>query len=465
MFCQNCGTENPNDGVFCQNCGTKLEKPETTQSTEAQASPQQQAPQAQYQQSYAQPGSQMSTQPRKPIPKAAIIAGVAVLAFILVITIAFNVLKSLANPERIVESYAKAYISHDAKALYNSLDFPESKFITVEKFEKSLTNDKTKHFTDCTDYTIEETPATRAARLITDKAEREKALSTLHYVITFRDESNAFEYKVNIELDKLTKKKFLFFDNWKVKTSAFLAKDIGISVPVGSSVVLDDVVLDDSYTKVTEGEGANTRDLYTVPYMFSGEYNLKVSVPQFKDMEKSFKLGNSDYSSNHVVSINPDELEISDEVIDDLSKKAKGYIEAVYKAALNKKPLTDAIPENEMDSAKKDQMINNFKNFVEYNIKRDTHLKSVQFTEITPEFQNKNNYTSDECSLGVQFNVDTRYNTTSIVKSFWNNKKETKKTDDGSSTFSFTFHYNGENWVLYDTSCVNSYSCVDYQRY
>ena len=112
MFCPECGTKNADDGRFCENCGAKLEHPQTSPAQSVQPNTNQAQPQV--------APATIPKPPRKPMPLAAKLIIILVLVLIAAGTGGYFVLKSLTNPENIVTDYAKAYVSHDAKALFKS---------------------------------------------------------------------------------------------------------------------------------------------------------------------------------------------------------------------------------------------------------------------------------------------------------------------------------------------------------
>lgn len=79
MFCQECGTQNPDDAVFCANCGSALAKDPITQ---GQPFPQTSPQEGQYQQGVPQQPvyQKPPKQPRKPWPNGAKIAIIAAIA-------------------------------------------------------------------------------------------------------------------------------------------------------------------------------------------------------------------------------------------------------------------------------------------------------------------------------------------------------------------------------------------------
>lgn len=438
MFCPECGTKNADDGRFCENCGAKLEHPQSapTQNVQpninqTQATPVMTTPPA-------------PKPPRKPMPLAAKLIIILVLVLIAAGTGGYFVLKSLTNPKNIVTDYAKAYVSHDAKALFKSLDFKESPFVTVEKFETALKSDSNKHFEDSTDYTI------------TENESNDTKNSTLRYDVVFRDDSNAFEYDTEIVLNKLSTKSYLFFDNWKIKTEGFLAKDCAVNVPSGAAVTIDDVKLTDTYKTESEEEGIDT---YKINYIFSGKHTLKLSLENYNDYEVSFTLNSTDYEGQTVTSVNRSDLTLSDDIANTLVEQSKTTLTKLYEAALDKKEFEDILSADEVEDTSLEDLKSKYKSLVEYNIEGDPHLKSVDFSSMEGEAQIAYNY-NDDCTA-VSVNLETEYTAKSVVKNFWDKKKSTKSYD-GSSNFTFTYHFKNGKWVLNDSTAFNY--CVYYTK-
>ena len=428
MFCPECGTKNPDDGNFCENCGAKLEHPQTPASEVAQETRKPKKPR----------------KPRKPMPLAAKIM-IPLIAVLIAAGIGgFFILKSITNPKNIVTDYAKAYVSHDAKALFNSLNFNESSFLTPEKFEKVLQNDTSMHFEDATDYSIKENSSSSDDN------------SSLRYTVTFRDSSNAFEYSTDITLNKLSTKSYLLFDNWKIKTDSFLAKDCAIRVPSGAAVTVDDVKLGDSEKTETEEEGYDT---YQIKYMFTGKHDVAVSLENFEDCKDSFNTTPMDYEGNILYTLNSSDLTLSHDISDTLIDKSKELLQTLYSSALEKKEFDSILSPEDTEGDCCSTIQKDYDSFVENHIKDDTHLKSLDFTSIEGRAGITSNF-DDNCTA-LSVSLETKYTAKSVVENFWTDKKE-NKSYDGSSVYTFTYHYKNGKWLLTNADALGQ---LYYTRY
>ena len=171
-------------------------------------------------------------------------------------------------------------------------------------------------------------------------------------------------------------------------------------------------------------------------------------------------LVDCDYEGQTVTSVNRSDLTLSDDIANTLIEQSKTTLTKLYEAAVDKKEFEDILSADEVEDTSLKDLKDKYKSFVEYNIKGDTHLKSVDFTSMDGEAQIAYNY-DDDCTA-VSVNLETEYTAKSVVKNFWDKKKSTKSYDD-SSNFTFTYHFKNGKWVLNSSTAFNY--CVSYSKY
>ena len=437
MFCEKCGTQNPDEAVFCAGCGAELPKINVPQGQpNVQASPQgipnQQVPEGQP--VYQQP----VRTPRKPMPMGAKIAIIAIVAVAILGTAGFMILRSLASPKRIVENYAKAYVAHDSEKIFDLLCFEKSEFITPDALEKTL-EARGSGYKDMTEYTVKED----------NEDEEEDDKDTLYYTIVFRDNSHSNESETTVTLEK-SGKQFVFFDDWKMRTTDFVAKEYGVHVPAGTTAKVDGVALGDKYSTDEQGE-------YLIPSSFDGKHTLSVESDIYEPYETEFTVSATNYDKEDAVYVYDSDLKLSSATEESLASAAKETATGFYSCALEQKAFSEVASVESIDSDC--NLESEYNDWISNNVTSDTCIKSLEFTNTEATVVS---YNQGDGVLRVKVDVTLSYNTTSSVKDFWSDKKE-KRSGEGSGTCSLYYEYQDGQWMIYDYSGMTC--AIDYQKY
>ena len=224
MFCQECGAENKDSSIFCEECGMKLDKPAN------------------------------NGLPRKPInTKTKIILGIV--AVLILILGAYNVVKSQCSEERVAEKYFKNVMNAKWDNVYDDLDLAKSNFINKDQFIE-VHKDQTKRKL----YAYQVGPT----------KENQDELST-EVMITYQTSENLVQ-QYRIVLNKQAKKRFLFIDTWKVNPSEYILENYKIQVPNNTKVTFGGVDLGTNYMQKSD----DYYSYYTLPKVLSGTYDIKV---------------------------------------------------------------------------------------------------------------------------------------------------------------------------------------------
>lgn len=435
MFCQECGTQNPDDAVFCANCGSALAKDPITQ---GQPFPQTSPQAGQYQQGVPQQPvyQKPPKQPRKPMPKGAKIAIIAAIAVVILGTAGFMLLKSLASPKRMVENYAKAYVAHDSEKIFDLLCFEKSEFISPEKLEKAL---ESQLYKEVTEYAI---------KAESDEDDEDEDNDTLYYTVTFRDKSHSAEEDKTITLEK-SGKRFGIFDNWKIRTTNYVAKNCGIYTPAGTTVKMDGVELGDKYKGEEDGE-------YVIPACFDGIHELSVEQDVYEPYTTTFTVSATDYEEENAVAVRASDMQLSSAAIESLKSSAKDTVTGFYTCAMEQKefsevPFVEAVGSECGLDSEYSEWINN-------NVTSDTCIKTLEFTNTEETVEAYNN--EDAARAIVQ--VSLSYNTTSVVKDYWSGKKE-ERSGSGTGSCSLYYEYQNGQWIIYDYTGIGY--AIDYEKY
>lgn len=440
MFCEKCGTQNPDHAAFCENCGSPLPKEAVLQRQQEEVQSPAGQPEPVQPSAYQQPVKAPKT-PRKPMPAGAKIAIIAAIAVVVLGAAGFMLLKSFASPKRLVESYADAYTAHDSDKIFDLLCFEKSDFITPDALKSSLES-RGDEYTGMTEYTIEE-----------DTEEEDD--NTLYYTVVFRDKSNSTQYAEFVTLERSDNKRFLFFDNWKMKTTGYVVKNYTISVPSGinAKVKVNDISLDDSYKGDEDGT-------YVIPSCFPGTYTLSLESDFYEPYKTQFTVtegdgGDEDYCN---LSVNDQDLNISSSIEKSLGTMAAETVTDLYIGAVEEKNFSDIVDADAVDS--ECDLETQYNNWINDNVKSDTCITGLEITN-TQTTLGGLDYEDDTVRASVA--VEMTYNTTSSVRDYWSGKSEKRSNEGKTGTCTLYYEYRDGSWIIY--AYDNFSYAIDYEKY
>lgn len=290
MYCGECGTKNDLGSKFCEKCGHELE----TTNVETK---------------------KVEKKPKKKMGiKAYIIIAVIVLA-----VIAYFVGAYFTNPKRIAEDYFKAIVNVDGDKLYSYLEKGNSEFTTKEIFNKIIEDASLKEKEKLVNYNISE-------------MEKSSDGMTGKFKITYLLEGDSDSDTYTVTFVKEKSKKFLIFDNWKVKVDNYkLVDDFTLKVMKGSKVEIEGISLDSKY--INKDKSTDKLDIYDMPALFNTTYNIKVSLPIGIEAKDTMRV----YSDSSYTFDSVSKNDITEEVSLKITDKAKSFVQDMYNNVLGKK--------------------------------------------------------------------------------------------------------------------------------
>lgn len=326
MFCENCGTKNADGAAFCENCGAKL----TSEAPAEQAISDMQggAPFTVSSATYAQPAVQVQNVPRKPMSKKT--KALIIVAIVLAVALfgGFQLLKSMASPQKVAKGYFESFINGNYEQAYSYLDVTESEFITAENFARAMKEQYGEGEEKVLNYSVTEAKLNGYV-----PTEGDKNLLKKVYNVNYTKQGDSDTYPMSITLLKQNKKKFLFFDDYKVAVSDYIANSCEFRVPSGTTLYINGVLVSDKYKYENEDE-YSYYDCYLIPSMFEGNYDIKVTGSYMKDKELTVYV--DDYDNYNYVNY----VELNDETVASLEAMAEEYIKAYVTAAMAGKEFT-----------------------------------------------------------------------------------------------------------------------------
>ncbi len=301
MYCGECGAKLKNNANFCGECGSKVpkEKKQVTKKTKKQP---------------------------KPLTKQTkIILGVA-LVIVISFIIGFNILGHSLSASAVSKKYMEALKTSNSDELYETLNIEgDKRFASKEAFSKIYNNDNNdlKGISSITLQNISYTGDKKSA------------------VASYKVVKNDKEMNIIVNLTKNDKKKYLFFDTWTVRDDVLdmlditIVKDYTITVPSNSVVKIDDEDVTRNY--INSEESKDGLDVYVIPNIFEGSYNISVVLPNKISVTEEKRI--SYYYDSYTFDLDLNDL--SDEQKDNIGKYSADFIKSIYSNLISKKTFAE----------------------------------------------------------------------------------------------------------------------------
>lgn len=370
MFCGECGKKNEKGAKFCEECGAKLQNDVKGEIKD------------------------FGSKNKKLI--------ILICALVVVIFGIYNFLIGKYGPEAVAKDYFLAVMNADADSIYDYLDIKEGKFTSKKIFKKVFNVQKE----DLVNYSVS-----------SFEKSSDGLTATAHINYTLKGKSSSESTDINLVHDK--KNKFLIFENWKI-SDRFMetVNDFEINVPKDSIVTIEGVKLDKKY----KTDGTKETDLYKIPEMFKGKYDVIVTLKNGLTLEDDVNV--TSYGS---ASLNNLKLSSSDEK--KLEKKLPDVIGKLYQDAIDKKSFEDVKKDYEYDGSDLSKLESSYSYFMK--AISAGGLKTFKVKKV-----NINNVKYDDGIIKVTADVDFDY--TSSYKIL---DKEKESSGNNSDIMYFDFDY------------------------
>ena len=301
MYCGECGAKLKNNANFCGECGSKVpkEKKQVTKGTKKQ---------------------------HKPLTKQTkIILGV-ILVIVISFIIGFNILGHSLSASAVSKKYMEALKTSNSDELYETLNIEgDKRFASKEAFSKIYNNDNN-DLKGISSITLQN---------ISYSGDKKSAVASYKVV------KNDKEMNIIVNLTKNEKKKYLFFDTWTVSDDVLdmlditIVKDYTITVPSNSVVKIDDEDVTRNY--INSEESKDGLDVYVIPNIFEGSYNISVVLPNKISVTEEKRI--SYYYDSYTFDLDLNDL--SDEQKDNIGKYSADFIKSIYSNLISKKTFAE----------------------------------------------------------------------------------------------------------------------------
>lgn len=472
MFCPNCGTKNEDDSLFCLECGSSLKaENHTAIQPESRVDEKKENPNPFYQEqinggvngsgyqgrqpyqngrpngmsgnTYYDPRYQNHqnqgtlVKQKKPVSKLAIVTGVEVVAAVALIAGTWKILNDRFSPETVAMDYWKATADCAWSEAYDYCDFPDSNLLTKKMYVEAKANStepltyKSVTIRDVNQLTND--VVNQLGKITSvfgvdgddydDYAESLKDDDLKAYSIEYMEKGADSKSSEYITLTKTGKKKFLFWDEWKVASSDSWAQNVSYTIPEGATLSLNGEVVDESDATVEDG-----RKTVEIPYLFTGDYQMQVTEDGMEPYCKYTTVSAYGSEENYI------DLVPSDETLTALGEQAGNDIKFIVESALQGKSfkdVQDVFAASVLES-------NNIKSYYEDVANKIKSGGSMQLTGLGISNMNavlSTNPTSSEVSMQVSAVMKENY------LNYWNEPDEEsrdvqfyvtyRKTEDG----------------------------------
>ena len=353
------------------------------------------------------------------------VIGGLVVAVIAVIGI-FLFLSSMFTPEKEAIKYFEAVMNRDFDKLYSYVDVKKSSLTTKKVFKEIMDEQEDDdNYKKLMNYKVTKTE---------NSLDGLSTEVTISYVL--EGSSSSSEKTITLAKDK--KKKFLFFDNWKIQNSTLeCIENTKLEVLAGSKVEIAGVELKKSDLNTQESTSEN--DVYNLPAMFKTEYPVEVEFPYGFEIETSFTP--SSYYATKRIDVDEDTLSAeSKQVIINAIKK---NLTTIYNAAIANKEFSAIKSEFEYTGSDLSDLESEYTSF-----KTSLNNRTRKLTKITFDDVEIRSLSTDDGMLEVYFKANCDYEV----------KYKSGDTDKTSSSDSYMYSY-----MTFDYN--NTYQLVDIDNF
>lgn len=291
MYCEECGKKNIKSARFCENCGHKLKKEIVIKPKPKEIIPEKRAKKN----------------------KKFFIIGFVILIFLIFI---YFVFLSNFSAKNVAKKYFVSFMECDSDT-YDYLNIEDKEFTSKEIFSEIFDED-----VDFLNY-----------RVVSENVSDDHLSATVMINYTL---SNSKTQTKKIHLKRDGRLSF-----WKVENEDFvIIEDKKIKAPSNSKIYLEDVLVSSKYLK---------DDVYTIPSMFKGEYDVTVVLENGLTLEDDVVFNS--FGSANLCSLSvkdEDKLKdsitssvnlIYDNIISDKDLDVSGYDD--FKKSVSKKNIVD----------------------------------------------------------------------------------------------------------------------------
>lgn len=365
MFCGECGTKNSQDALFCENCGNKI-KTENHKIIK-------------------------NRKLKKNIDKKTKIKIGVVALLLLIVGSMFGILSMITSPKNVAKRYVEATLNRDVEKLYNYLDLTGDKtFISKKIFSELLQKD--------------ELPKIENYKVSDIHYGTSKLTASVSVIYTRKGSST--EDTMNVSLVKQKRRKWLFFDHWKVsfsESSRMVVEDFRVVVPKDAKLTYAGVPVEKKY--LDKEISTDTTDVYILKQVFSVATNIEVELPSGYKIDD--QVTPSSYRNTYTakVSLSSFQKEEQEKITETVNKD----LTVLYQGAISEKSFQEIQKNLSVNQDQYKDLEKKYITFVEDLKKAYNKLTAIEFTKITLSDVNLNDKGYLEFKLKANYKYSIQY--------------------------------------------------------
>ena len=338
------------------------------------------------------------------------------------------------SPERYAEKYFSNYLTNNYSEMYKMADISKSKMFDEKTFAHMCAGNKV--YGTLLDYQF--------GSAVVDG-------DNVTFVVSYRLEGVSETQTFTITLKKQSKKKYLFFDTWKVSIDRYMVKDFEFRIPENMTASIDGIDLT-GYEKENGEEGAEgAGKVYVVPAMFTGDHTLSLKQNGVELMSQSLYIDSTDTEYE----VTTDSFELNSNEEKDMIHASELTLVTLYRFAMDgwseSNRIASFFASDESSQAKAKNVFDQLKASI---VKENgTTLRSLSIESMNSKV---NSFTYQD-SVEIQIDYNYKFSANSGVDIL--NPYSVKYSGEGWQSAIFTFSMVDGAWKLTDAAvpCANYY--------
>lgn len=253
-----------------------------------------------------------------------------------------------------------------------------------------------------------------------------------------------------IKLLQKPEKNYIFFNKWKLDLSSVIVKECKVEAPAGFTLYIDGVELTEDNTKKIVNEESNMVT-YMIPQMFKGKHIIYFDAEKVEPLEVNVEWNEN--GSKYV--LEQDKLMLDNSETDKMNSNAQIITQLMYKAVFDKSGIDEVMPYFVADETVRAKVAAVYDAML-LSIEPDdgSTLNSMEILEFATQ--------DIKYTYPVQSGLKLSFNCTFKARGPRPQGGGAREKYEGStsSSISFSFVSDGENWLCNDFDM----QCIDYSK-
>ena len=220
-----------------------------------------------------------------------------------------------------------------------------------------------------------------------------------------------------------------------------MCQNFSVYVPDGAKVMVDGILLDDTYLKAAEDNYDDELKHYVIPQLFFGMHTLHVERPDWAEVneEISVAYNNEDYYLKT--------MHLTDDALSQLTQLAVNNMKQIYHAALGGEDFLEISEIFTSAEAYQETIAYDYNELAAHMNQSDNIIiKQINFSEIKASAE------TDQTRIRIDFNYQMHYSS----KNRWSDDWEDNQYQENGTCY-FNFVKENNQWMLQNLGCTELY--------